>query len=113
MSKRAGQPRRIALFGHFDGTNLGNEATLQAALYHLRRIQPDAEVTCICTDPQTTAATYHIRAIPIARTYVKSWAPPWAAKLVSWRLDPVSRPERLRRLMAAIRRWPLPSSYSS
>jgi polysaccharide pyruvyl transferase WcaK-like protein len=75
MSKRAGQPRRIALFGHFDGTNLGNEATLRAALYHLRRIQPDAEVTCICTDPQTTAATYHIRTIPIGRTYVNFWAP--------------------------------------
>jgi polysaccharide pyruvyl transferase WcaK-like protein len=75
MTKRAGKPRRIAIFGHFDGTNFGNEATLQAVLYHLRRIQPDAEVTCICTGPQTTAVTYHIRAIPIARTYVKSWAP--------------------------------------
>jgi polysaccharide pyruvyl transferase WcaK-like protein len=75
MSKRAGKPRRIAIFGNFDGTNLGNESTLQAVLYHLRRIQPDAEVTCICPGPQTTAATHHIRAIPIARTYVKSWAP--------------------------------------
>jgi hypothetical protein len=33
---------------------------------------------------------------------------PWAAKLISWRLDPVSRPEHLRRAMAAIRRWALP-----
>jgi hypothetical protein len=33
---------------------------------------------------------------------------PSAAKLLSWRLDPVSRPEGLRRAMAAIRRWPLP-----
>jgi hypothetical protein len=32
----------------------------------------------------------------------------WAAKLLSWRLDPISRPERLRRAMAAIRRWTLP-----
>jgi polysaccharide pyruvyl transferase WcaK-like protein len=75
MSKRAGKPTRIAVFGHFDGTNLGNEATLQAALYHLRRIQPDAEVTCICTGPQTTAATHHVRAIPIGRTYVNFWSP--------------------------------------
>ena len=75
MRKRAGKPRRIAIFGHFDGTNFGNEATLQAALYHLRRIQPDAEVTCICTGPQTTAATHHIRAIPIGRTYVNFWSP--------------------------------------
>lgn len=75
MSKRTAKPRRIAIFGHFDGTNFGNEATFQAALYHLRRIQPDAEVTCICTGPQTTAAAHHIRAIPIARTYVRFWAP--------------------------------------
>jgi glycosyltransferase involved in cell wall biosynthesis len=34
----------------------------------------------------------------------------WAAKLLSWRLDPVSRPERLRRAMAAIRRWTHQSS---
>ena len=75
MGKRAGKVRRIVIFGHFDGTNLGNEATLEAFLFNLRRIQPDAEVTCICTGPKITAATYHIRAIPIARTYVKSWAP--------------------------------------
>jgi polysaccharide pyruvyl transferase WcaK-like protein len=75
MSRRVGKPRRIAIFGHFDGTNLGNEATLQAALYHLRRIQPEAEVTCICTGPQTTAATHRIRAIPISRTYVNFWRP--------------------------------------
>jgi polysaccharide pyruvyl transferase WcaK-like protein len=75
MRKRARKPRRIVIFGHFDGTNLGNESTLQAVLYHLHRIQPDAEVTCICTGPRTTAAAYHIRAIPIARTYVRFWAP--------------------------------------
>jgi polysaccharide pyruvyl transferase WcaK-like protein len=75
MTTRAGKPRRIAIFGHFDGTNFGNEATLQAVLYNLRRIQPGAEVTCICTGPQTTAATHHIRGIPIGRTYVKWWAP--------------------------------------
>jgi glycosyltransferase involved in cell wall biosynthesis len=34
---------------------------------------------------------------------------PWAAKLISWRLDPVSRPERLGRVMGAIRRWTRPT----
>jgi hypothetical protein len=34
---------------------------------------------------------------------------PWAAKLISWRLDPVSRPKRLGRAMGAIRRWTSPS----
>ena len=49
-------------------------------------------MTCICTGPQTTAATDHIRAVSIDRAYVKSWAPPWAAKLVSWRLIPFHAP---------------------
>lgn len=75
MSKPTGKPKRIAVFGHFDGTNLGNEATLRAALHHLRRIQPDAELTCISTGPRITAATYGIRAAPIVRTFVESWKP--------------------------------------
>jgi polysaccharide pyruvyl transferase WcaK-like protein len=75
MGKRAGKSRRIAIFGNFDGTNFGNEATLQAVLYHLRRIQSNAEVTCICTGPRTTAAAYHVKAIPIARTYFSFWVP--------------------------------------
>jgi polysaccharide pyruvyl transferase WcaK-like protein len=75
MDRRAGKSRRIAIFGNFNGSNFGNEATLEAFLYHLRRIQPDVEVTCICTGPETTAATHHVRAIPITRWYLRFWAP--------------------------------------
>ena len=67
--------KKIAFFGHFDSTNFGNESTLQAILYHLRRFQPDAEVTCISTGPEATVATHHIEAIPIAERFVKSWVP--------------------------------------
>jgi len=56
-------PKGIAFFGHFDGTNLGNECSLQTALYHLRRLRPNVSVTCICSDPQITASTYHTRAL--------------------------------------------------
>jgi len=82
MSKLAGKPRRIVVFGPFDGTNLGNEATLQAALYHFHRIQPDAKLICVCTGARATAATYDIRAIPICRTYISFWTPPrnWLGK---------------------------------
>lgn len=75
MTNRAGKARRIAIFGNFDGTNFGNEATLQAVLYNLRRIEPGAEVTCVCTGPRTTSATYNISAIPITRKLLKSWVP--------------------------------------
>jgi polysaccharide pyruvyl transferase WcaK-like protein len=73
--KREVKRKKIAFFGHFDSTNFGNESTLQAILYHLRRFQPDAEVTCICTGPEATAATHHIEAIPLSETFVKSWIP--------------------------------------
>ena len=75
MKKRDNKRRKIAFFGHFDSTNFGNESTLQAILYHLRRFQPDAEVTCICTGPEATVATHHIEAVPLAETFVKSWVP--------------------------------------
>jgi polysaccharide pyruvyl transferase WcaK-like protein len=75
MKKRETKRTEIALFGHFDSTNFGNESTLKAILYHLRRFHPDAEVTCICTGPEATTAAHHIHAIPISEPFVKSWAP--------------------------------------
>jgi polysaccharide pyruvyl transferase WcaK-like protein len=65
--------KKIAFFGHFDSTNFGNESTLQAILYHLRRLQPDAEITCISTGPEATVATHHIEAIPLSERFVNPW----------------------------------------
>jgi polysaccharide pyruvyl transferase WcaK-like protein len=75
MKKRERKPKKIALFGHFDSTNFGNESTLQAILYHLRRFRPGVEVTCICTGPEATVAAHHIEAIPLADKFLKSWVP--------------------------------------
>jgi len=75
MKKSPTKRKKIALFGHFDSTNFGNESTLRSILYHLRCFQPDAEVTIICTGPDTAAATYHVEAIPFAETFFKSWVP--------------------------------------
>jgi polysaccharide pyruvyl transferase WcaK-like protein len=41
-------------------------------LYHLLRSWPDAEVTCICSDPRVATATHHVRAVPLAKTCVQS-----------------------------------------
>ncbi len=56
---------KIALFGHFGARNFGNESTFQAMLCHVRRLLPDAEVTCICTWPETVAEDYGIVAVPM------------------------------------------------
>ena len=71
MNKRRGA--RIGLFGHFGAWNFGNESTLQALLFHLRRMIPDAEVTCVCTAPDLVAAQYNIAAVPMVGVVVKPW----------------------------------------
>jgi polysaccharide pyruvyl transferase WcaK-like protein len=67
--------KKIAFFGHFDSSNFGNESTLQAILYHLRWLEPAAEVTCISTGAEVTVRTHQIEAIPITETFAKSWVP--------------------------------------
>jgi len=74
MWERERRWKKVAFFGHFDSSNFGNESTLQAILYHLRCFHPDADVTCISTGPEATAATHQIEAIPITEMFVK-WQP--------------------------------------
>ena len=70
--------RKIALFGTFGTGNLGNECTLQAMLFNIRRRVPNAQVTCICAGPEETASTYGIRALairemPLRGTKNRAW----------------------------------------
>jgi polysaccharide pyruvyl transferase WcaK-like protein len=75
MKVRVKRLKRIALFGHFNASNFGNESTLQAILYHLRRFHPDAEITCISTGREIIAAIHHINAVPIADVLFETWHP--------------------------------------
>jgi polysaccharide pyruvyl transferase WcaK-like protein len=75
MEERGKQPPKIAFFGHFDSTNFGNESSLQAILYNLRRLQPNAEVLCISTGPEAATATHHVQAIPVAERFFEFWRP--------------------------------------
>jgi len=59
---------RVGLFGRFGSGNFGNDSTLQAILFHVRRLAPAAEVTCICTAPEAVASEYGIGAQPIRRS---------------------------------------------
>jgi polysaccharide pyruvyl transferase WcaK-like protein len=68
---REGRRAKIAFFGHFGGSNLGNDSTLEAILYHLHRVVPDAEFSCVCTGPESVAKAYGIRAVPCRSALVK------------------------------------------
>ena len=65
--------KKIAFFGHFGWDNFGNESTLQAMLYGLRRLVPDAEFNCICTGPDNVATAYEINAVPSRDIVVRPW----------------------------------------
>jgi polysaccharide pyruvyl transferase WcaK-like protein/glycosyltransferase involved in cell wall biosynthesis len=68
--KKINKAKRVAFYGHFDGTNFGNESTFQAIFYHLRAIQPGIEITCISDGHEAPAENYGIKAVPLS--YIKS-----------------------------------------
>ena len=55
----------IALFGLFGVGNLGNEASLRAALIDLRRIAPEVRLVCVCAYPERVVAEHGVEAVPI------------------------------------------------
>lgn len=57
---------RFALLGNFGTGNLGNDGSLEAMLLTIRRLRPDAELICICPNPENIARTYGISGLPIA-----------------------------------------------
>jgi polysaccharide pyruvyl transferase WcaK-like protein len=59
------KPKKISLLGNFGQGNLGNECTLQAVIYNVRRYLPDAEISCICPDPKDTFERHNISAFAI------------------------------------------------
>ncbi|MEQ1649755.1 MAG: polysaccharide pyruvyl transferase family protein [Hyphomicrobiaceae bacterium] len=56
---------RVGIWGNFGGGNLGNDATLEAALRLLSQRLPDARFSCICYAPEVVTARFGIAASPI------------------------------------------------
>lgn len=67
--------QRVAVFGHFGAGNLGNEATLRAMVYNLRKHLPGADIVCVCSGPDQAASEYAISAAPI-RAPLPIWQMP-------------------------------------
>lgn len=55
----------LVLYGHFGVGNIGNDSTLEAALHNIRRYQPTATITCVCSGPQVVAQRFGILTLPI------------------------------------------------
>lgn len=55
---------RVGLFGMFGSGNLGNNASMEAALRYLNEAHPDAAVDVKCGGPEDIRARYHVAATP-------------------------------------------------
>ncbi|WP_157017463.1 polysaccharide pyruvyl transferase family protein [Mesorhizobium xinjiangense] len=63
---RRRRPQKIALFGLFGCGNLGNDGSLEAMLDFLRRERPEAEIVCICDQPEVVADGFALDTRPIS-----------------------------------------------
>jgi polysaccharide pyruvyl transferase WcaK-like protein len=63
--KRARAPFRVGFFGHLGARNIGNDASMEAVLGHLRSIRPDAVVDAMCPGPEELRQRYDVGAIPL------------------------------------------------
>ena len=66
---------KISLLGQFGSGNSGNDGSLEAMLIYLRRLRPDAELVCICSNPAVIEARYDIRSMSVGGPLLSS---PWA-----------------------------------
>jgi polysaccharide pyruvyl transferase WcaK-like protein len=57
---------KIILFGFFGSGNIGNDTTLEAALYHVKKYQPDANVICICNGPSEVSNRFGIQTMSMS-----------------------------------------------
>ncbi|HET9156398.1 MAG TPA: polysaccharide pyruvyl transferase family protein [Myxococcaceae bacterium] len=91
----SGRFRNVAFWGNFGSGNLGNEATLAAAIHQVRRRLPGAELRVICTDPAEVQSQHKVHALPIR-------GEPFGAGA---RRGPRSPAHLLRRLAQEARGW--------
>lgn len=68
--------KRIALFGLFGCGNFGNDGSLEAMVAFLRRAHPQANLTCICSNPALIRERYGLATIPISCRYAEGAASP-------------------------------------
>ena len=60
---------KIAFFGVFGKQNLGNECTLEATMYNIHMVLPDATFLCLCTVPEDTELRHNIPAFAAHQEY--------------------------------------------
>ena len=92
----------MVFFGNFGTQNLGNEYTLQSIVHNARKYLPDAELTCICPDPEDVSARHKIPAIRMSYRYSKDFQ----SRMERRRNSPIARlSSRVARLPLELIEW--------
>jgi len=69
------RPLRIVFYGNFGAGNLGNEVTLQTAIEQTLARLPQAELLCVCPNPEDVRARHGIAAATsLSRDFGWSWS---------------------------------------
>ncbi|HEY8052739.1 MAG TPA: polysaccharide pyruvyl transferase family protein, partial [Steroidobacteraceae bacterium] len=69
------QPTRIVFYGNFGAGNLGNECTLQTAIEQTLARLPEAELLCVCPNPEDVRTRHGIAAVAsLSRDLGWSWS---------------------------------------
>jgi polysaccharide pyruvyl transferase WcaK-like protein len=72
---------RIALFGLFGVDNFGSDASLETTLHFLKRVCPDAQLTCICPNPEAIERTLSVASDSFSLTSIACNLPSPSNKL--------------------------------
>ncbi len=67
LSSTATRKPRIAFFGIFGIQNLGNECTLQAILYNIRKRLPGEDIYAISFNPDDTSRRHNLAAVAVSQ----------------------------------------------
>lgn len=63
VERAAARAPSIALFGQFGSGNFGNDGSLEAMLLALKRLSPDARLSCICANPEVVEKRFGVPAL--------------------------------------------------
>lgn len=96
------RPTRVLFLGDFGGGNLGNEASLAAAVAELRSQEPGVEIVVACSEPRSLRLHQRLRAIALRPDFRGIRRLPVGYLRII--LDLMAEPVRLARAFGAVRR---------
>jgi polysaccharide pyruvyl transferase WcaK-like protein len=65
---------KVILYGHFGTGNIGNDSSLEAALYHVKKLRSAADIICVCSGPGEISERFGIQALSMSGAHAEEQA---------------------------------------